>query len=397
MKLFEKFSLGPASIIAAAFIGPGTVTVCTLAGVHHGLELLWALTFSVLATIILQEMSARVGIVAQMGLGESLRTHLKHPWLKYFSLVLVLSAILIGNAAYEAGNISGAILGFQNYFPEAESILALIIGMLAGVILYMGNIKTLEKILISMVIVMSFCFLMTAIATKPDAGDLLKGLFIPSVDWENILFVTGLVGTTVVPYNLFLHASLAKEKWNSSDIKKMRSETIISIILGGVVSMSIVIAAASLYGSSIINGADLGNSLEPVLGKFSGILIAIGLFSAGLTSAITAPLAAAYATKGIFGWTGGHKSFKFRITWASIIAIGMLFSCLGIKPIEIIKFAQITNGVLLPLMVIFLIYLINMKSLMGNYRNNSMQNTLAGIVLIICLILSIQTLWKILG
>lgn len=396
-KLFQKISLGPASIVAAAFIGPGTVTVCTLAGVHYGLELLWALSFSIMATIIVQEMSARVGIVSGMGLGESLRKHLNKPWMKFFSLFLVLSAILVGNAAYEAGNISGAILGIDHFIPGNASILALLIGLLAGGLLYIGNIKILERILISMVLVMSTCFLITAIATKPNIGELVRGLLIPSIDWENILFVTGLVGTTVVPYNLFLHASLAKDKWVSKDIPKMQGETIISIILGGFVSISIVVSAASLQGTGIENLTQLGKSLEPVLGQYSSILIAIGLFSAGLTSAITAPLAAAYATEGILGWKGGPKSTKFRIIWATIIVIGIIFSSLGIKPIEIIKFAQITNGVLLPLIVIFLLYLVNLDTLMGNYKNKPIQNILAYTVLLICIGLSVRTLFKVFG
>jgi Mn2+/Fe2+ NRAMP family transporter len=342
-------------------------------------------------------MSARVGIVSGMGLGASLRKYLTTPILKFLALFLVLSAILIGNAAYEAGNISGAIIGVEYFITGQTSIMGLIIGLLAGGLLFIGNIKTLEKTLIFLVIVMSLCFIATAIATKPNILQLIKGLFTPTIDWENILFVTGLVGTTVVPYNLFLHASLAKEKWKSEDMAAMRSDTFVSIFFGGLVSMAIIISAASLQGSGIENAEQLGKSLEPLLGKFSGILISIGLFSAGLTSAITAPLAAAYATEGILGWSGGSKSFKFRMVWIAIIIIGIVFSTLGIKPLEIIKFAQITNGMLLPLIVIFLLYVINLKDLMGKYKNNIFQNIISGVVLIICVGLSVRTMLKIFG
>jgi Mn2+/Fe2+ NRAMP family transporter len=397
LKLIPNISLGPASLIAAAFIGPGTVTVCTLAGVNYGFELLWALTFSIIATVVLQEMSARVGIVSGMGLGASLRKHLTIPILKFLALFLVLSAILIGNAAYEAGNISGAIIGVEYFIPGQTSIMGIIIGLLAGGLLFIGNIKTLEKTLIFLVIVMSLCFIVTAIATKPNILQLIKGIFTPTIDWDNILFITGLVGTTVVPYNLFLHASLAKDKWKSEDMGAMRSDTFVSIFFGGLVSMAIIISAASLQGSGIENAEQLGKSLEPLLGQYSGILISIGLFSAGLTSAITAPLAAAYATEGILGWSGGSKSLKFRMVWVAIIITGIVFSTLGIKPLEIIKFAQITNGMLLPLIVIFLLYVINLKDLMGKYKNNNFQNIISGVVLIICIGLSVRTMLKIFG
>ena len=106
-------NIGPGILVAAAFIGPGTVTVCTLAGVQFGFALLWALSISIIATIVLQETSARIGLVTQKGLSQVLRDELKNPFLRKCILALVLVAIVFGNAAYEAGNISGGVLGIQ--------------------------------------------------------------------------------------------------------------------------------------------------------------------------------------------------------------------------------------------------------------------------------------------
>ncbi len=136
----KKFSIGPATLVAAAFIGPGTITVCTLAGAGYGYSLLWALLFSVITTIVLQEMAARLGFVTKNGLGEALRSQLSHPILRNFAIILVLSAIVLGNAAYEAGNISGAVLGLQpltGQIFEREWICFLIAGI-AFMILYVG-------------------------------------------------------------------------------------------------------------------------------------------------------------------------------------------------------------------------------------------------------------------
>jgi NRAMP (natural resistance-associated macrophage protein)-like metal ion transporter len=102
-------NIGPGPLVAAAFIGPGTVTVCTLAGVNFGFSLLWAMVLSILATVILQEMAARLGIVSQKGLSEVIRSQISNPLLRTMAIILILSAIVIGNAAYEAGNISGSI------------------------------------------------------------------------------------------------------------------------------------------------------------------------------------------------------------------------------------------------------------------------------------------------
>ena len=113
-------NIGPGPLVAAAFIGPGTVTLCTMAGVNFGYALLWAMGLSVVATIILQEMSARLGIIAQKGLADVIRSEINNPVLKYVSIVLILSAIVIGNAAYEAGNISGGVLGLEAVFGNLD-------------------------------------------------------------------------------------------------------------------------------------------------------------------------------------------------------------------------------------------------------------------------------------
>ena len=107
--------LGPGMLVAAAFIGPGTVTTASMAGAGYGYTLLWAMLFSILATITLQEMTARLGTQAKMGLGEAIRKKSTNKLLRYLSFGLVISAIVIGNAAYESGNLAGAVLGFEDF------------------------------------------------------------------------------------------------------------------------------------------------------------------------------------------------------------------------------------------------------------------------------------------
>ena len=106
-------NIGPGTLVAAAFIGPGTVTLCTLAGVNFGFNLLWAMVLSIVATILLQEMAARLGIISQKGLSEVIKSEIKNPIANKFIMLLILSAIVVGNASYEAGNISGGILGLE--------------------------------------------------------------------------------------------------------------------------------------------------------------------------------------------------------------------------------------------------------------------------------------------
>ncbi|WP_246147007.1 Nramp family divalent metal transporter [Seonamhaeicola marinus] len=397
-------NIGPGPLVAAAFIGPGTVTMCTIAGIGFGYALLWAMVLSVFATIVLQEMAARLGIITQKGLSEVIRTEIKNPVFRTFIVVLILSAIVIGNAAYEAGNISGGILGLEtilsnpslNLFGVSFKSFSLIIGALAFVLLYIGNYRIIERALITLVILMSLAFLTCAILTKPNVLDILKGAFIPKFPENGLLIIVGLIGTTVVPYNLFLHASLVKEKWQkTSDLRIARKDTFVAVVLGGLVSMCIIISASAIQGESISNAADLAKGLEPLFGSFSKYVLAIGLFAAGITSAITAPLAAAYVASGCLGWSSNLKSIKFRCVWMFILVLGVAFSSTNIKPIQIIKFAQVANGILLPVIAVILIYIMNKTSVLGKYKNNTKQNILGFLILGITILLSAVALGKV--
>ena len=392
MKWFRD--IGPGVLIAAAFIGPGTVTLCTIAGASFGYSLIWAIILSTFSTVVLQEMSLRIGLVTRMNLAEVIRTSIKSKILNRFIILLIISSILIGNTAYEAGNITGASLGISaiiNY--ESINYIPVFIGLIAFVILYQGDYKILEKSLVSLVIVMSISFFITAIMTRPDITSLLKGIFKPQVNSSNLIVVLGLIGTTVVPYNIFLHSSLVSEKWNSIEkLKVARIESFISILLGGLVSLSIIITAASVSNQNVTGVIDLAKGLEPLYGKFAIYFLGLGLFASGITSSITAPLAAAYVAKSCFGWNNSLKSKRFRLVWIFILITGVFVSMIKINPIEIIKFAQFSNSLLLPIIAIILLWLINNKNIISSKFNYKYQNIFGVFIVIISLVLGIKGL-----
>lgn len=402
MKLLKN--IGPATLVTAAFIGPGTVTVCTIAGASFGYSLLWAMIFSTFATLGLQEMSARLGIVSGKGLAATL-TNTKNPFLKIFFISLIMSAIVIGNLAYEAGNISGGMLGLSiftqnsllNIGSYSVNYLSLLLGATAFALLYFGNYHLLEKLLIISVIIMSLSFIFTAILTKPSFSLVLKGIINPNISSENLLTVVALIGTTVVPYNLFLHSSLVKQKWsNVSDLRNARIDTIVAVLIGGIISMSIIISAAATNNPEINTATHLAMSLEPVFGSFSKYLVGFGLLAAGLSSAITAPLAAALVARECFSWNDDSTSWKFRTTWMLILVTGTIFSSIGIKPFLIIQFAQLVNGILLPVAAGFLLWTVNNKSIMQEHGNSKTINLFGIIIFAITLILGLKTIFKVL-
>ena len=390
--------LGPATLVTAAFVGPGTVTVCAQAGVRFDFSLLWALLLSVGITIVLQEMAARIGLVQQKDLATVLRESIVAPVLKNAIIGLVLAAIVLGNAAYEAGNINGAVMGLEIITHVQQPWLwPILSGAIAFGLLYLGNHKVLERALLGLVIFMSLSFIATALITQPDYGAIFQGLIQPTIHEDNILMVLALIGTTVVPYNLFLHASLVKKKWqDTAQLTAVRTDTIVAISLGGLVSMAILITGASMPGNALTRPVDLAAGLQPLFGNSAAIFTGLGLFAAGITSSITAPFAAAIVIQSCFGWTGGMKSKKFRASWMGILLIGLASTTLSFSPIVIIQFAQLANGVLLPIMAALLWWLSSSKKILGQYRNGTFLNVLSFFLLLTTIALSIRTLSKVL-
>ncbi|WKV11652.1 Nramp family divalent metal transporter [Marivirga harenae] len=394
--------LGPGMIVAAAFIGPGTVTTASMAGAGYGYTLLWAMLFSIIATIILQEMTSRLGTQAKMGLGEAIRKKSSSRFLKYLSYFLVISAIVIGNAAYESGNLAGAVMGFEN-FPQifGTNILLILIGLIAFTLLFVGKYKYIERFLVLLVSLMGIVFILAALLLQPSLIEIMEGLFIPVIPDKAGLMVVGLIGTTVVPYNLFLHASASKTKWKDGDsLKLSRFDTILSVSLGGIITMAIMISAAVAFKGSPqeIDGISaLGHQLDPLLGSWSSHFIAFGFLAAGFSSSITAPLAAAYATSEILDWKHGLKNKKFKMVWAFVLFTGIIIASLGFRPTALILFAQVANGLLLPILAIYLLWIVNDKALMGKHVNSKLINVTGVVVIIVTLILGIKSIIGALG
>ena len=176
--------VGPAFLVTAAFIGPGTVITASMAGANYGLTLIWALLFAMIATLVLQEMAARLGIITQQGLGENIRQAISQPFWRTITIVLVVSAIVVGNGAYQSGNISGASLGlvsiseqFSLSIAYTNVVFPVLIGSVAFILLYTGSYKLIERALVVLVGLMSMAFLVSFFLTKPDWAGLISSMF----------------------------------------------------------------------------------------------------------------------------------------------------------------------------------------------------------------------------
>jgi manganese transport protein len=392
--LSVRRGFGPGLIVAAAFIGPGTVTTATLAGARFGATLLWCLLFATLATMVLQEMSARLGLSTGAGLGRALRETPGPRWLGPALATLAVGAVVTGAAAYEAGNLTGAGLGLAGTVGLTPKTWALIGAVLAGGLLWSGRYRLVERVLVTSVAIMGIVFLITAVLVAPRVPDLLRGLAIPSLPTGAGLTALGLVGTTIVPYNLFLHAAAACEHWSGTDdLPAARRDLVLAIGLGGIVSGAIVVTAASALGNQEIRSAgDMATQLEPLLGRWAARGFTVGLAAAGLSSAITAPLAAAYATLDALGRPRDFRSPLARGVIFGTMAVGVLVTLVGTRPVPLILLAQVLNGLVLPVVAVVLLVAMNDRRRLAGQVNRWWANLLGVTVVGLCLVLGVRAL-----
>ena len=313
-------------------------------------------------------------------------------------------SLFIGNSAYESGNISGTVMGLETFlgsgmiktFGIEFNYISILISIILIIIISYGNYKSFEIILVMLVFIMSATFIITAFLTKPDLNLILNG-FIPKINDKNFIYVIGLIGTTVVPYNLFLHSYVAKKKWKSKkEYKSSVIDTLFSIMIGGIISISIIITSAGARGlidiNQINNAIDMGRQLSPYLGDFSKYFISIGLFSAGITSSITAPVATSYALSSIFNYDPDWKEKKFKVVSIIVILIGTFFSTLSYNPIYIIKLAQFINGLFLPIIGITLLWAVNQVNLLGKDVNSKGYNIIGILIIILSVLISVRSI-----
>ena len=400
MKL-SRYRPGPGMMVSAAFIGPGTVTACTLAGANFGFALLWALVFATITTIILQSFAVRIALVTQLGLAEAMLTSVASPVTRTLAALLLISALVLGNAAYEAGNMSGAALGLEaingGSLPFGLAPVIITIALFASAMLIFSKPRWVENVLIALVLLMSAAFILTFLLIRPDLGALLQG-FVPSIPDGGLMTAIALIGTTIVPYNLFLHAASVRERWDKEQLPEAQLDNMISIGIGGLVSMTILAtAAASLFGSgeTIENAVDMAGQLTPLFGSMATVTLGAGLFAAGLTSAITAPLATGYIVQEIFKSTQSRR--PFQIGALIVILSGTVASLAGYRPVELIFIAQIANGLLLPIVAVFLLKLANDKKLLGQYANGLKANIFGALILLITTALGFRLIARALG
>ncbi|MGF1519106.1 MAG: Nramp family divalent metal transporter [Nodosilinea sp.] len=394
-------AIGPAAIISASFVGPGTITTASVAGISYQYALLWTLPVAGIMSFLFMDQTARIGIIAKKTLQEALYEITKDKIWRWPVAILVIAAIGIGNCAFVIGNVTGAALGIQGVVGGPTQLWTVMTGVISIGFLLAGSYKLLERVLTGFVVIMSVVFLITAIAIRPDLGALFQGALFPVVPPESFPLVIGLVGTTISSYQFFLHSSAAKEHWNTeADLKLARIDYFFSISLGILISMAIVVTASAMYGTdlTISYGArELAEQLKPTLGSYAPILFSIGLFAASISSAIPTAMATGWVFTGILGLNTRLTSLPCRVTMVAFIFVATYFATIGERPLSMILFAQMTNGLLLPIAAISVLFVANKQDLLGSYVNKLWLNLASGALVLLTLYLGFRSFSDVFG
>jgi Mn2+/Fe2+ NRAMP family transporter len=375
------------AILSAAFVGPGTVATCARAGSEFGTSLLWALLFSVIACFVLQEMAARLTIVTGDTLGQALRRRWHGGLRGGLIVVMICGAVLLGAAAYQAGNLLGAAAGLDLLHPGLGRQSLWGLALLAAVLLGFARTDLVARMLGVLVIAMGLCFLIAAVPLLPGLPGVLTGLTLPRMPNGSEWIVIALIGTTVVPYNLFLGSSLARRE----KLSGLRSTLAIAIGLGGLISMAILIVGSA--STPPFSFEALGAAITERLGPWARTGFSLGLFAAGLSSAITAPLAAGLTARGLFDDPGrpspiwADRGTAYRIVWVSVLLVGTFFGVSAGKPVPMIIAAQAFNGMLLPIVAVFLWLATRDRKRMGDAAYGPLGSAVAAVIVLAATVL----------
>lgn len=350
------------SVISAAFIGPGTVTTAVTAGSQFQIQLLWAVVFATIACIVLQEVSARIIIASGLNFGQALESKFGNHvgfWIKW----IVAGPVLLGCAAYEAGNILGAVSGSSILFKGDGRVYTIVITLIAGFILWHGGNKWISTIMTVLVGLMGIAFLLLATKGSFAFSDLLKSSAIPTIPLGSEWITLGLVGTTIVPYNIFIGSAISK----GHTIPLMRIGLTISVLIGGLITAWIMLAGTMVGNFSSFS--ELATLFQNKMGAMGSFALGLGLFAAGFSSAITSPYAASLIASTVFGT---EKKSIIKLAWMAVLLTGFVFGISGIKPIPVILAVQALNGLILPLITYFLIMIINdSKVVAAQFRHSA--------------------------
>jgi len=388
--------MGPGLIAGLAGNDAGGIATYSVLGAETGLRMLWILPVTTLMLVIVLEMAARMGAVSGQGLGDLIRDEFGIRWTLFAMVVL-----LIANGANVVAEFAGAAAALEIFgIPRFVTVPLVAAGIWALVVF--AGYRVVERVFLSVAVVF-LAYVVSAFVAGPNWGEVGRALVTPSVSFEpsTLLLMVATVGTTVTPYMFFyLQSSVADKGLGPEELPLERADAILGGIWTNVIALFIVVVAAVTIfprGIHIQTAEEAAIALAPVAGNFAKALFAFGLFGASVLAATVMPLTTSYAVCESFGWESGvSRKFSeapvFMGLYTALIVIGAIVVLVpGLPLFGVILVSQNLNGILLPIVLIFMLRLVNKPRLMGNHTNPTWLNVVAwsltGLIILLTLIL----------
>lgn len=396
--------LGPAAIVAAGIIGPGSVTTASVTGATYGFQALWIIVLACVFAYFYQEPAIRITLAKKLTLMEGVRLHIGKP-----AAVFLFITVLVGAIAFQAGNFTGAALALNYFVPTIPiSAWAATMAIAALIIAFLGVYTILENINKVLIALMVLAFVLTAFFSGPDLGNLVTEGFSFHIPGGDYWLVVALLATTMPPNIVLGLSAFLKRKYNTSnnlsldrEMKLSKFDLRFNMTVTGLITIAIIVCAGAVMFAQqieITSAKDMAVQLTPLLGRYAGILFALGLWAAGFSSGLYQISLACMLMNESFGWKDDMKAGRSRAVMiiTSLLPIGiiMLFNQV---PIAIIITAQALNGLALPVVAILIWILCNKKSFLGQLVNNTRQNITYGIITVVVTFLAIRVFLTLFG
>ncbi len=388
--------LGPGIVSGFADNDAGGITTYSLAGAKFGYDLLWVLLVTQVALFITQEIGARIGLATGQGLTGLVRERFGVRWAAFAALTMI--GANLGSTVSEFAGISAAL----SLFGVPTPVSALLAAVAVITLISRGSFGRVQYFFVGIGFLVSGAYVVSAILAHPDWSHALNSLLVPHGTFNGVymLAVVGTVGTTITPWGQgFIQAYVVDKRLRSDDLAAERLDVLIGVFITNVIAAFIVVAcAATLWASGqrdIKDAADAARALGPLAGGVASTLFAVGLLAASLLGLGVVPLASAYTACEAFGWEQGvdwhwREAPAFYGLLAFFIGFAALFMLIpGLPLIQVMFSAQVINGLLLPVILVFVMLLAADRRIMGDLVSGRINLALGWLVTVMLILMSV--------
>ena len=391
--------LGPGFLITIGFIDPGNWATNIAGGAQFNYDLLWVITLSTLMLVLLQHMSAKLGIVTGKSLARNIRSFFSTPLVALFGVSIVAACF-----ATDVAELLGAAIGFRILLHIPVVVGAPLTVIIEAVAILSQRYHRLERMIILFLAVIGICYVAEIFLVHPEWGELLPHIFVPTVNSRNILIITGILGAVVMPHNIYLHSNVIQSRdWGKDDTQRRSlirmefTDTSLAMFSGWLINSAMIIVAAAVFyrhGVVVDSIEQASATLRPLAGPAAGILFGIALLFAGVSSSITSSLAETNVITGFLGRPEDPRTWLYRIALVVTAIPAMVIILMRIDSYKVLILSQVALSLQLPLTIFPLLILARSKKVMGSFASRPWEFSLGMIIGIGVTLLNVFLLYQ---